>query len=97
MKVNWQHTGTVQQQRRWLQQHVPAEDESRRQHTTMSAMNSVNNRTQPEPPSPFIAPATPPATPHKQGLFASIPHVLLGHRTSNYGDIVTSPIKLQDR
>ena len=63
----------------------------------MSAMNSAKDKTQPEPSSPFkTLAATPPTTPHKS-LFASIPQVLLGHRTTEYGDIVTSPIKLQNR
>lgn len=41
--------------------------------------------------------ATTPPTQKQKKPFASLPQVLLGHRTSDYGDIISSPITLKNR
>lgn len=62
----------------------------------MSSTTSSNKNDQKSSEADHAVTATPPTTKQTR-LFASLPQVLLGHRTSDYGDIISSPITLKNR
>lgn len=70
-----------------------ATDDEDEQRTMMSTSSSAKDDHKSS--EAYDAPTLPPRTQKKH--FASLPEVLLGHHTSDSGDVLSSPITLKNR